>query len=50
MKTQNASEYEVDQNYDQMKVIFDLIGKQSNEDLSSCIKNSKTVTYCEELQ
>ena len=45
-----SDEFEIDQNNDQLKVIFDLIGKQSREDLEGTVKNSRTINYCEELQ
>ena len=44
-----SDEFEVDQNNDQLKVIFDLIGKQSREDLEGTVKKSRTISYCEEL-
>ena len=51
MKSNKTSEeYEVDQNNDQLRVIFDMIGKHKREDLEGAIKNPKTLKYCEEIQ
>ena len=49
-KKDHVNVYEVDETNDQLKIIFDVIGKQSKSNLEACIKNTKTVSYCNELQ